>query len=153
MADLRETIHIDAPAYVVYDLVADLPRMPEWSPECERISWRGIAIEAVKGANFVGFNKAGASRWMSFGTITAADHGRHLAYKIHAGPLLPISLWEYFIVPDRDGDWCTLAQQWTDLRNAPTKMVLDRILSDRIRRNKRGMRATLAAIKRAAEHH
>jgi uncharacterized membrane protein len=31
MPDVRETLHMDAPAELVYDLVADLPRMGEWS--------------------------------------------------------------------------------------------------------------------------
>ena len=49
MADVRETQHIDAPAELVYDLVADLPRMGEWSPECERVVWRGGAHRAEQG--------------------------------------------------------------------------------------------------------
>src|SRR5436309_1985613 len=33
------SIDIDAPAERVYDLVADLSRMGEWSPECRRVEW------------------------------------------------------------------------------------------------------------------
>jgi len=40
MPDLRETLHVAAPADVVYDLIANLPRMGDWSPECERVTWR-----------------------------------------------------------------------------------------------------------------
>ena len=30
---------IAAPPERIYDLVADLPRMGEWSPECQRVEW------------------------------------------------------------------------------------------------------------------
>ena len=150
MSDLRETVHIDAPADVVYSLIADLPRMGEWSPECERVSWRGGATEAAKGAQFVGFNRAGTLRWITFGRIVAAERGRHLAFEIFVGPV-QISLWEYFVVPDDRGDGCTLAEQWTDRRAKATRATLDRMLSDRVSRNRHGIRSTLAAVKRAAE--
>ncbi|MEP7191775.1 MAG: SRPBCC family protein, partial [Actinomycetota bacterium] len=39
MVDLRESLTVAAPADLVYGLVADLPRMGEWSPECERVTW------------------------------------------------------------------------------------------------------------------
>ena len=32
-------IVINASPDHLYDLVADLPRMGEWSPECERVDW------------------------------------------------------------------------------------------------------------------
>jgi len=37
-ADVSVTTHVDAPAEVVYDLVADLPRMGRWSPECTSVA-------------------------------------------------------------------------------------------------------------------
>ena len=30
---------IDAPAERLYDMVADMPRMGEWSPECTTVEW------------------------------------------------------------------------------------------------------------------
>src|SRR5680860_1177525 len=61
MADVRESLAMAATADAVYDLVADLPRMGEWSPECERVAWRGGATCAAKGAQFLGFHRAGSS--------------------------------------------------------------------------------------------
>ena len=160
MADLRETIHIDAPAALVYDLIADLTRMGEWSPECERVSWRGGATEAVKGAQFVGFNRRGTLRWITFGKITAAERGRHLAFDVFVGPMA-ISHWDYFVVPDSVPDplpeggvvtaGCTVAEEWTDRRSATSRAFSERILGDRKGHNKKGMRLTLAALKRSAE--
>ena len=36
--DSTETV-VDAAPERIYDLVADLPRMGEWSPECQRVEW------------------------------------------------------------------------------------------------------------------
>ena len=102
MADLRDTIHIDAPAPLVYDLVSDLTRMGEWSPECERVSWRGGATEAVKGAQVIGYNRRGTLRGVTFRQGTAAGEGRHPAFHVFHGPA-GVSPREYFILPDAAG--------------------------------------------------
>ena len=150
MADLRETRHVEAPTEDVYALVADLPRMGEWSPECERVVWRGDAAEAAKGARFIGHNRAGAFRWVTLGEVVAATHGRHLAFEITVGPVR-ISRWEYFFIPDDDGAGCTVVEEWTDRRPSVYAWPLDRLLGSRSRTNAAGMRMTLDAVKRAAE--
>jgi len=38
MADLRESLTVAAPADVGHDLITDLPRMGEWSPEREQVT-------------------------------------------------------------------------------------------------------------------
>ncbi|MEI2730765.1 MAG: SRPBCC family protein [Dermatophilaceae bacterium] len=149
MADLRDTIHIDAPADLVYAMVSDLTRMGEWSPECDRVTWRGGATGPVKGAKFMGHNRVGTLQWFTLGTITAAEPG-HLAFEIAIGPMR-ISRWEYFIAPDPEGTGCTVAEQWTDMRAKATRLMSDRVIGDRVARNRRGIRLTLAALKRSAE--
>ena len=37
---IEEAVDVAAPAGVVYGLLADLPRMGEWSPECRGATWR-----------------------------------------------------------------------------------------------------------------
>ena len=41
-----QSVVVDAPAERIYDLVADLPRMGEWSPECRR--WSGSTGRPVR---------------------------------------------------------------------------------------------------------
>ena len=36
-----QSVVVEAPAERIYALVADLPRMGEWSPECQRVEWVG----------------------------------------------------------------------------------------------------------------
>lgn len=151
MADLRETLTVAAPADLVYDLVADLPRMGEWSPECERVTWRGGATRAAPGAEFLGHNRAGAVRWMTQGVVVIAESGRHLAFEITFGPL-KIARWEYLIVPvDRDLSSCIVAEEWTDRRAGWYRAAADRVLGPRRKTNHRGMVQTLSGLKRAAE--
>jgi uncharacterized protein YndB with AHSA1/START domain len=151
MADLRESLTVDAPADLVYDLVADLPRMGEWSPECERVTWRGGATGAVEGAHFFGHNRAGVVRWMTQGEVVTVVPGRNLAFEISFG-LLKIARWEYFMVPDDDNaSACTVVEEWTDRRPLWYRAPADRALGSRMKTNHGGIVQTLANLKLASE--
>jgi hypothetical protein len=50
--DSRQIV-INASASHLYDLVADLPRVGEWSPECERVDWDDKTAIPGEGARFV----------------------------------------------------------------------------------------------------
>ena len=151
MADLRESLAVAAPADVVYGLIADLPRMGEWSPECERVTWRGGATSAAKGAQFWGYNRAGSLRWMTQGEVVTAQHGRHLAFEISFG-LMKIARWEYFIIPDdADPTTCTAVEEWTDRRPGWCRTLADKAFGPRAELNRCGMVETLANLKLAAE--
>ncbi len=69
------------PAYV-YDLVADVTAMPNYSPETIAVSWIGDSTAAVVGAKFKGTNKMGNSKWSTKPTITAAERGKTFAFKV-----------------------------------------------------------------------
>jgi hypothetical protein len=151
MADLRESLPVAAPADAVYELLADLPRMGEWSPECEQVTWRNGATSSVKGAQFWGHNRVGSLRWVTQGQIVVAEVGRHLAFEITFGPLR-IARWEYFIVPnDTDPCACTVVEEWTDRRHGWYRATADRAFGSRAKANHRGMVETLANLKTAAE--
>jgi hypothetical protein len=151
MADVRESLAVVAPADTVYDLVADLPRMGEWSPECERVIWRGGATSAAHGTKFLGFNRAGWVRWVTQGEVVTAEPGRHLAFEITFGPT-KIARWEYFIVPDdADPSTCVVVEEWTDRRPGWYRDLADKAFGPRAGTNQRGMAKTLANLKRAAE--
>jgi uncharacterized protein YndB with AHSA1/START domain len=151
MADLRESLTVDAPADLVYGLIADLPQMGRWSPECERVTWRGGATCAAEGAEFFGYNRAGLVRWMTQGVVVIAEPGRHLAFEITFGPL-KIARWEYLIA-DQDDDLttCIVAEEWTDRRPGWYRAAADRALGSRLKTNRRGIIKTLANLRRVAE--
>ena len=79
---------IDAPPEVIYDLVSDITRMGEWSPETVRAEWLGGATHAVPGARFKGFNELGPNAWSTKPEIVTADRGRCFSFRVpgRSGP-------------------------------------------------------------------
>ena len=75
-----ESIEIAAPPALVYDLLADITRMGEWSPECYRCVWLDGATAAEVGTRFRGYNRIGPYRWERTALITAADRGRNFSF-------------------------------------------------------------------------
>src|SRR5436309_9128713 len=80
MAYLEASIEIDAPPGQVWDLVADVTRMGEWSPICAGCEWLDGATGPASGAAFVGHNRQGLARWSRRCVITACEPGRRFAF-------------------------------------------------------------------------
>jgi hypothetical protein len=148
MPDLSESITVAAPASSVYDLVSDLPRMSEWSPECTRVTWSSRTPGPSVGARFVGHNRAGAVRWFTFGRVVDAVPGERFSFVVTFGPI-PISEWTYDFTSVDSG--CEVTESWTDHRPAPLRLLFRPIFGDRVRTNDRGIRITLERLKTAAE--
>ena len=150
--DVSVSTQVAAPVEAVYDLVADLPRMGEWSPECTSVTWRGGATEAVVGARFRGWNRKGPLRWFTDGVVVEADRGRALAFDVR-GLGLEVARWGYRFEPEGDGAWCTVTEEWTDHRSPPYRAITGVVINvrDRPSHNRAGMERTLAKIKVAAE--
>ncbi len=150
MASLSESVQIQAPAGEVYDLVADLTRMGEWSPENLGARWLGGRSGAEVGARFIGRNRSGLLYWITFGRVMVADPGRELAFEITFGPV-QVAYWQYLFTGAEDGS-CTVVENWTDRRPAAIRPALDAMF--RARRedlNARSISKTLANLKAAAE--
>jgi len=134
----------------VYDLVSDLPRMGEWSPECEGVEWTGATTVAVEGARFVGHNRGGPlrlMRWSRHGRVITADPGREFAFVTEEGGR-ESTLWRYLFEPADGGTRVTESYQvqwipaWARILDIPT---------NRHRELHEGMRHTLGQLKTAAE--
>ena len=85
--DSAETV-VDAAPERLYDLVADLPRMGEWSPECQRVEWEDGADGPAVGATFVGHNKGGPRglmKWSRRGRVLVAEPGREFSFVTEEG--------------------------------------------------------------------
>ncbi len=79
---------VHAPPGEVYAMVADLTRMGEWSPECQRVEWLEGADGPAAGARFVGHNRGGPfklMRWSRRGRILTADPGREFSFVTEEG--------------------------------------------------------------------
>ena len=144
------SVDVAAPAEAVYEMVADVRRMGEWSPECVRGEWMGGATGAAVGARFRGHNRNGLRRWSTVSTLVAADPGRIFAFRVSSLGL-PVAEWRYAVTPTADG--CRVTETWTDARGALIRSMgrFATGVGDRAAHNRVGMVATLARIKEAAE--
>jgi uncharacterized protein YndB with AHSA1/START domain len=135
---------------VVYDLVSDVTRMSDWSPETSSCRWVGGVTGPAVGARFVGSNRRGPLVWRTSCRVTAADPRSAFAFTVSfAG--MPISDWGYDIVADDRG--CVVTETWTDRRSSALTVASVPVMgiADRAAHNRRGMTATLAALATAAE--
>lgn len=147
-----ESIEIAAPAEVVWSLVSDLTRMPEWSPETTKVVWTKGSTGPSVGATFRGTNKMGWRSWSTSCTIVDADPPSDLAWDVHAPGGIKVAHWGYRIEA-RDEQTCRLTEVAEDHRpgwfKAPTNLITG--IKDRGEHNAAGMRTTLERLKAAAE--
>jgi uncharacterized protein YndB with AHSA1/START domain len=141
---------INAPPEKVWELVSDLPRMGEWSPENTGAKWVKGATGPAVGARFRGRNQQGWRRWSTTGEVVACEPGRLFAFDITAGPL-PVARWTYRLEPTAAG--CRVTEQWDDHR----KPFMHKLgwaasgVSDRTTYNRQSMEQTLENLAAAAE--
>lgn len=154
-------VHIRASPEEVYDLVSDVTRMGEWSPETVACEWLGDANGPRVGARFTGTNKRGILRWTTVPEVTAAERGREFAF---ATPRLRRSLnprdwtrssteWRYRFATHNDGTDVIESFEMLD-NDPPAVPLLARLFmrtSDRKADMQRGMQETLLRLKRVAE--
>jgi uncharacterized protein YndB with AHSA1/START domain len=142
---------IAAPPERVYDLISDVTRMGEWSPETVRCRWLDDAAGPMVGARFTGVNAYGDRRWSTVCRVVAAERGHEFAFEVTGGRILRVARWRYRFRAVADG--CEVTEHWTDRRGALLKWFGRRTLriEDRAEHNRRGMEQTLARVKAAAE--
>jgi len=148
----RVEVHRDiaATAEAVYDLIADVTRMGQWSPETTGCVWvRGADGPAV-GAKFRGRNRNGRRHWSMTCVVTDAEPGRRFAFVVLAGPLR-ISRWEYTIEPTPTG--CRVTEVWSYGRGRTIRLTgrLTSGVADRPEHNRKGMEETLRRLGSFAE--
>ena len=143
------TVHVDAPPERVYELVSNVTRMGEWSPECYRCEWQGGASGPAVGARFKGWNKQGVIKWSTTAEVKAADPGREFAFSTMGGDREQ-TRWRYRLEPSGGGTDVTESYEaihtpW------PVKMAEKVIMRNRPEQLQKGMRATLDRLKAVAE--
>jgi hypothetical protein len=141
---------IDADAELLYEMVSDLPRIGEWSPECERVDWEGDVTVPVEGTTFVGHNAVGPRRRIRYsrhGRVLTADRGKEFTFITDEGGR-ESTMWRYRFEPTANGTRVTEGYQ---VRWIP---VWARILDVPLNRHRElveNMRTTLERLKAAAE--
>ncbi len=146
-----EEIEIAADPDRVYDLVSDVARMGEWSPEATGA--RGVSGRLRTGDRFIGTNKFGVIRWFTNCRMLRAERGVVFEFDVNAGPL-PVARWCYEF--ERTATGTRVVETWTDRRRGlagvPVKVVGYLIIpGNRVEHNRAGMRQTLRRLKQVAE--
>src|SRR5262245_10012694 len=145
-----ESVVIGAAADEIYDLVADMPRMGEWSPECQSVEWEGGATGPVEDARFVGHNRTGPRgliRWSRRGRVLRADRGREFAFATEEGGREGV-VWRYRFEPVADG---TRVTESYEVHKIPMWARILDVPANRHRQLHEGMRHTLDQLKNASE--
>jgi hypothetical protein len=147
--DSRSVV-IEALAERIYELVADLPRMGDWSPECRQVEWLDGSTGPGEGATFIGHNQGGPRglmKWSRRGRVLTADPGREFAFVTEEGGRQSTE-WRYRLEPAEGGTRVT--ESYT-VRWIPTWARIVDVPTNRARELRGAMRHTLELLRRAAE--
>jgi ribosome-associated toxin RatA of RatAB toxin-antitoxin module len=144
---------VAAPPETVYALVADVTRMPEFSPELVSCRWLDGATGPSVGARFESVNVSANGRsWTNRPVVRTADPGREIAW-VRAEPFAGTIVWRYRFEPVGEG---TRVVESYEVERPVAHIgwfVIERIFrgGDRRRALHDGMRTTLERLRLAAE--
>jgi uncharacterized protein YndB with AHSA1/START domain len=147
------SLHIEAPPETVYALVADVTRMPEFSPEILKCRWIKGAKGPAVGARFVARNKVPRRpAWNNKPVVTEVDPGRTFAFartEKFAGTVE----WTYRFEPDATGTIVTESYQVTRSLSPIGWFIIGTLFgrSDRQSDLRAGMEQTLLRMRDTAE--
>ena len=134
----------------LYDMVSDVTRMGEWSPVCKACWWDQGAGPEV-GAWFTGHNELPERTWETRSQVVVANRGHEFAFVVGASS----TRWGYTFVPVDGGT--EIIESW-ELPPEGVAMFEERFgadapaqIANRVEAAHKGIAATLASIKRAAE--
>ena len=133
----------------IYELVSDLPRMGEWSPEATGGKWLRGATGPAVGARFKGTNRKGRIRWSTAVKVVTAEPGNEFAFDV-AAMGFGVARWGYRMEAVDGGTKVT--EYWDDHRNWVVAKLTGFVLSvpDRATHNATTMEQTLANVAAAA---
>ena len=140
------SIEINAAPEVVWNLLSDITRMGEWSPECLRAEWVDGASGPEVGAHFHGYNKIDAFEWDVPCEVAASEPGSVFEFLAQRGSPVQTQ-WRFELLANGAGT--TLTESF----NAPLINVDGSPANFEGRHGMlvAGIGATIAAIKAAAE--
>jgi uncharacterized protein YndB with AHSA1/START domain len=152
MSSTEYTVRIAADALRLWEMVSDVTRMGEWSPETTGAHWLDGASGPAVGARFKGHNRRGRARWSTTCEVIEAEPGRAFAFVV-GSTQKPRTVWRYRFIPVEGGTDVTVSFELRKpLGRVPQTLlhllsgisVRDADLTDNLRR-------TLSQLKAAAE--
>ncbi|MEV7970670.1 SRPBCC family protein [Sphaerisporangium sp. NPDC088356] len=104
--DLETTVGVSPTQ--LWDLITAVPRIGDWSPECEHGAWLdGDHPALAEGTRFEGRNRREGRVWTVTCVVTEAERPRSFAWVVldgQNGPERPSSRWRYDLEPTDSPD-------------------------------------------------
>jgi len=147
---LEDQILISAAPSQVWELVRDVCRMPEWSPQVTSTRLRSGFDHCELGAQFTNRNKEGELEWTTHCEITRFEEERAIAFRVTENWVV----WSFLLEPSDAGTVLTQRREApegiSDLSLEITEGFMggQAVFTATLRA---GMRQTLERIKAAAE--
>ena len=148
VASAHASIDIAASPEQVYDLVADVTRMGEWSPENTGADWTDGGTGKA-GDWFDGHNKRGETEWTRACQVARADRGSDFTFVV-GGVADNCTWWSYEMEAIDAGT--RLTERWWFVNKTPgLQAATAEQLEQRIALTGPMLHETIAAIKTVAE--
>jgi uncharacterized protein YndB with AHSA1/START domain len=112
-------VTVEATPEEVYDLVTNVRRIPEWSPECTHARWLGNADGPEVGARFEGRNQRGAIRWVTRPRVVAAERPHQFAFVMRLPVFGDLTRWRYEIEPGERPGTSRVTESFAMVRDLP----------------------------------
>jgi uncharacterized protein YndB with AHSA1/START domain len=145
---LQAQVDINAPVARVWDLISDLSRMPQWSPQCRRMKPLG-PVRA--GTRTINLNRSGYLFWPTTCTLTEVIPEQKLAFRVNTNG----TVWSYELEPNAEGTRVIESRHAENGVTAVSSLVTKAFMggaSNFERELIDGMNASLNEIKSAAEN-
>jgi len=148
--EYSDSVVMDVPADRLYELVSDVTRMGEWSPQCRGCWWDEGGGPAV-GEYFTGRNDDGRRTWETRSRVVVAEPGHEFAWVVNDGWVR----WGFTIEPVDGGT--RLTESWAfqpegiEGFHGRFGEHAEEQIEIRTQAAREGIPVTLAAIKRTAE--
>lgn len=145
------SVHMSAPPDVVWDVVSDVTRIGEFSPETFEAEWGEGATGPELGAKFRGHvrrNGVGPVYWTAC-KVTSCEPGRDFGFAVYGGGKR-LNNWRYELAPAPDGG-TDVTESFTLAPTGPLKAYWAVAGWHRRRANEKGMQQTLERIRTVAE--
>ena len=145
---LQTQIEIEAPVEKVWELISDVRRMPEWSPQCRLMRPLGAVRPGTRTVNLNRRNRL--YWWPTTSTITEMVPQRKFAFRVNANN----TIWSYELEPTAGGTRVVESRHAENGVKPTSNMVVSLLFGGVPNFENElvdGMNASLARIKAAAE--
>ncbi|HXH77589.1 SRPBCC family protein [Nocardioides sp.] len=147
---LEQSIDITAPVNDVWELVSDVRRMPDWSPQVTSTRLRSGFETCALGAQFTNRNVHGELEWTTHAEIVRFEPEQELAFRVEEN----WAVWSFHLEATDGGTRLTQRREVPDGISDLSRELTDGFMGGQDAFSESllsGMRKTLARIKTAAE--